>query len=451
MLIFAFVPLLAIPMGIVYAENPNLYVSAENPYFENHFAGSMVVEVIVRNSDIRDTSESMGEPDVTINGNSLRMVQTTDGNWYAYFTHIDAAKAADSTVMRAGEGLDFGVFCGNNTSASIFGISLSESKGFAVPSSSGLEGFSNGNEKFSECSGTPSGLGHNNIVRNPKQINTNSGILPGQIGLDPDAWPLVQLFSFSDVVIRYNPGTGVQKVELKYGEIPNISVHTDRNSYPQNSHVFLTIRDVQLNQDPTDEDLWTFETGTPNAIFYDVFDRNGTIRNHTLADLYPNLSEMGFDDNGVLSINAGEILEFGTNSEQSQTLTDGNRKFSQVVTISESGRNSGIFDTADYSDESLISVRHDAPRGHAAAISYNDDTISLLTGTESADISLGRPSLVMDVSGPLLPGTKIPIILVDEDQNLNSGIRETLDVFRSTAIIPTLHLGILLRLEVHLV
>ncbi|MCY4490268.1 MAG: peptidase, partial [Thaumarchaeota archaeon] len=329
----------------------------------------------------------------------------------------------------------------NNPPASIFGISLSETDGFAVPSSSGLEGFSNGNEKFSECSGTPSGFDHNNVVRNPKRINTNSGIMPGQIGLVPDAWPLVQLFSFSDVVIRYNPGTGVQKVDLKYGEIPNISAHTDRNSYPQNSHVFLTIRDVQLNQDPTDEDSWTFDTGTPNAVFYDVFDRNGIIRNHTLADLYPHLSEMGFDDNGVLSISAGKILEFGTNSEQPQTLTADGRQFSQVVTISESGRNSGIFDTADYSDESLISVRHDAPRGHAASISYNDDTISLLTGAESADISLGRPSLVLDVSGPLLPGTKIPIILVDGDQNLNSGIRETLDVFRSTAIIPTLHLG----------
>ncbi|MCY4491000.1 MAG: peptidase, partial [Thaumarchaeota archaeon] len=104
-------------MGIIYGENPNLYVSAENPYFENHFAGSMVIEVIVRNPDIRDTSENVGEPDVTINGNSLRMVQTSDGNWYAYFAHVDAAKAADSTVVRAGEGLDFGVFCGNNTPA----------------------------------------------------------------------------------------------------------------------------------------------------------------------------------------------------------------------------------------------------------------------------------------------------------------------------------------------
>ena len=45
-----------------------------------------------------------GEPDVTINGKSLRMVQATDGSWYAYFANVDKAKEADSTVGKAGEG-----------------------------------------------------------------------------------------------------------------------------------------------------------------------------------------------------------------------------------------------------------------------------------------------------------------------------------------------------------
>ena len=33
------------------AFNTNLYVSAENTQFENHFAGSMVIEVVVSNPD----------------------------------------------------------------------------------------------------------------------------------------------------------------------------------------------------------------------------------------------------------------------------------------------------------------------------------------------------------------------------------------------------------------
>ena len=53
--------------------NSNLYVSAENPSFNNHFAGSMVIEVVVNDSDLKDIDDGIGEPDVTINGKDLRM------------------------------------------------------------------------------------------------------------------------------------------------------------------------------------------------------------------------------------------------------------------------------------------------------------------------------------------------------------------------------------------
>jgi hypothetical protein len=118
--------------------NPNLTVSAENSKFDNHFSGSMVIEVVIRDSSIGDTDEGKGEPDVTINGKSLRMVQATDGNWYAYFANVDKAKVADS-FGKDGEGLDFGVFCGRDTDSSILGIDLSETDGVAVPYSSGLD------------------------------------------------------------------------------------------------------------------------------------------------------------------------------------------------------------------------------------------------------------------------------------------------------------------------
>lgn len=427
----------------VHAANPNLSVSAENPHFENHFAGSMVVEVVIRDPRIGDTAEGKGEPDVTINGKILRMIQATDGNWYAYFANVDSAKAADSTVTYAGTGLDFGVFCSGATNSSVFGISLSDTDGFSVPSPSGLTGFSNGSEDFSECHGVPQDYdNHNNVVRKSKSINTNPNIVPGQIGLKPEAWPLVQLFSFSDVVIRYNSSAGLQQVELGYGEIPNISINTDRDLYPQNSQVFLTIGDVQLNQDPTDEDSWTFNVGNPNSVFYAAFASTGTSRGSELADLYPHLSSMGFDDNGALSINTGDILKLKTNSEQPQTfVSDNTRTFSQIVTLVESGPNSGIFDTADHGNESSISVKDDAPRGQAASIFYDKESISVLTGTYSASVYLGKPSLVIGGSEPLLPGTQIPVTLVDRDQNLNSGAKDALDVFRSTAVIPTLKIG----------
>ena len=71
----------------------------------------MVIEVVIRDNNIRDTDEGKGEPDITLNGKSLRMVQATDGNWYAYFANADAAKDADSVALTGepGQSLDFGV------------------------------------------------------------------------------------------------------------------------------------------------------------------------------------------------------------------------------------------------------------------------------------------------------------------------------------------------------
>ena len=203
-----FVLLLVIPLAEADAtHNANLFVSAENPLFENHFAGSMVVEVVVNDPNLKDTGQGKGEPDVTINGKSLRMAQAVDGNWYAYFANVESAKKADATVGLGGKGLDFGVFCSRDTASSVFGISLSETDGFSVPKSTGLSGFSNGDSSFTSCTGSPTGnTVLNNVVRNAKSLNTNSNVPTGQIGLKTNAWPLVQLFSFDKVTIQYNLG-----------------------------------------------------------------------------------------------------------------------------------------------------------------------------------------------------------------------------------------------------
>ena len=48
-------------------------MSAENSQFDNHFSGSMVIEVVIIDPSLNDLDEGIGEPDVTINGESLRM------------------------------------------------------------------------------------------------------------------------------------------------------------------------------------------------------------------------------------------------------------------------------------------------------------------------------------------------------------------------------------------
>ncbi len=63
-----------------YSDHPNLFVSAENSVFQNHFAGAMVIEVIVKGNNVQ-LDQAIGEPNVNVNGRQLRMAQTSDGYW----------------------------------------------------------------------------------------------------------------------------------------------------------------------------------------------------------------------------------------------------------------------------------------------------------------------------------------------------------------------------------
>jgi len=437
------------------SSNPNLFVSAENSQFDNHFSGSMVVEVVIRDSNLSDTDEGKGEPDVTINGKTLRMVQATDGNWYAYFANVDKAKIADSTVGLSGKGLDFGEFCSRDTATSVFGISLSETDGFAIPRPGSVTGSTNGVSSLTECTTSPSNTSNtNNVVRNAKSINTNSNVSVGQIGLDADAWPLIQLYSFDDVIIEYNPGGPSQQVSLRYDEIQNISLSIDRDLYPKNAEVFLTVNDFQLNQDPTDEDSWTFDIDSNPSTFYQAFDNagnNDANGNAGLVDLIPNLSNLGFEDNGKLTLNLGNIMELQTNNDQPDSAvdTDGtSNTYSNILTLVEQEPNSGIFESFDSSDNSVIGILSDAPRGQTGQITYNKESISVLSGSSSASVNAGDEPLLRIGDGESInPGTKYPIILNDPDQNINSGARDDLDVYRESAIIPTITIGSPLTLE----
>ena len=433
------------------SDNLNLSVSAENSKFNNHFSGSMVVEVVIRDNNLRSTDEGKGEPDVTLNGKDLRMVQATDGNWYAYFANVEMAKSADSTVGLDGEGLDFGSFCSRDTTTSVFGISLSDTDGFSIPHSNGIIGSTDGNSSFNQCTGTLSNSNDlNNVVRNSKFINTNSAVPPGQIGLDPNAWPLIQLFSFDDVTIQYNAAGGTQTVQLEYDEIPNISLSLDRDLYPQNSEVFVIVNDFQLNQDPTDEDSWTFNIDTPIATFYQAFDNNGqSSADGTLGlvNLVPELSDIGFENNGILSMDLNSVIELRSNSNQNDqtSIDDGSPPFddfSRIVTLVERGPNSGIFESFDFNDKSTLGIDSEASRGRTGTITYNDDSISVLTGFSTASVSLQEKELTIAKGSALLsPGTEYSINLVDPDQNINSGSQDDLDAFRDTSLLPTIKIG----------
>ena len=432
------------------SSNQNLFVSAENSLFQNHFSGSMVIEVVVRDSNISDTGEAKGEPDVTINGKDLRMVQGSDGNWYAYFANLEKAKQADQVALGglAGESLDFGVFCSASTDITVLGIDISDTEGVSIPGSDGITGSTDGTSSFNACTGSPTtpSPNQNNVLRNAKSPNTNAGMPVGQIGLDIDAWPLIQLFSFSDdVTIIYNRGGGSQRVDLTYSDIPNITLSIDRSTYPKGAEVFVTVNDMQLNQDPTDVDSWTFNINSPRTTFYQAFTESGIDSGNGgpgLVNLNPYLGSLGFEKNGNLGMNLGSVVVLKTNQYQpSDFATTGIINYNDIVTLVESEPNSGIFQSFDYKDNSVIGILNNAPRGQSGSIEYNSKSTSIVTGDSTSSLSL------VISSNQFNPGQKATITLVDNDQNLNPGADEDLDVFRSSAIIPTLKIGNPLTLD----
>ncbi len=252
-----------------HAANANLFVSAENSQFNDYMSGPQVIEVIVINSDINDTNESKGEPTVTINGNELRMVQAVDGNWYGYFADRTHAILADSTTTVAGSGLDFGTFCDAETTdlgtaPSI--VTVTETVGIAIPTTGGANaaiGFDSDGKITIDCDTITIGTDDiQNVLREEKDINSfPSATEAGQIGINPNFWPFIQLYNLSvggNVNIEYNPGSGLQSTSLTFDTTESFaSVELDRATYPLNAQVHVTITDLWLNIDPTDEDSWT--------------------------------------------------------------------------------------------------------------------------------------------------------------------------------------------------
>ncbi|MFB5613777.1 MAG: hypothetical protein ACE5RI_01640 [Candidatus Nitrosomaritimum yanchengensis] len=452
----------------VEAQTSNLYVSADNSLFNNFISGPQVIEVVIRDQNISNTGEGKGEPDVTVNGKDLRMVQATDGNWYGYFSERKQAQIADSTVGLTSKGLDFGTFCSRNTS--ILGVSVSETDGISIPVSGINVGGENGKNPPSPISqdctlSLPYSKKSINVVRQAKEMNPgNTKVSLGQIGItSKDLWPFIQLYDFSkggNVVIQYNKGGGSQKTTLTFDSAEKLITHElDRSSYTRSSDVNLKIKDLTLNIDPTSVDSWSFGTSVTNpSTYYLLYDESGKTNSDGTAgavNLVPHLTSMMFKDNGVLKINPNlqgqsNVLTIQDNSH-SETNGDGEIDISlisssegsigvgkQPVTITETSPNSGIFTTYDPNNDSVLITTQNAQRGTSASIEYNKKPLTLLIGFGKASLSLDERLKGTEWNS----GEEMPVILIDSDANKNNLEKEDLDLFNpSYKAIPALSTG----------
>ena len=405
------------------AANPNLVVSAENSSLDNTFAGPMVVQVLITDQDYSETDEAEGEPSVTVNGDDLRMVQATDGNWYAYFAEKRMAAAADATVdllpVTTGEGLDFGTLCTPVQAEALTPGSFS-AVGVYTPN---------------DCAnGTADNM---NVIRSEKTINFSQD--GGQIGLtNVKAWPFIQVFDFSvkgEVEIIYNAAGNDQKVELYYTDDNSnqVSLDLDRGAYPQSANVHFTITDQMLNIDPTSEDVWTFNATNSQATYYDSLGTPSD-KDITLA-----LSSMNYEDNGILIIDADSgkgidnIVAVGNDDHEFNPDADNALNFQ--VTVVESSTNSNVFENFDNGNNANVQSASDALRGTTAKINYNDDNQSILIDNFDADVEIQAPE------DEWTSGQEIDVLITDQDTNKNTKISEDIEIGNPNQIIPTIKIG----------
>ncbi|WP_299291966.1 hypothetical protein [Nitrosopumilus sp.] len=472
-----------------HAANANLFVSAENSQFDNYMVGPQVIEVVVIDSDINDTDEGKGEPDVTVNGKILRMVQAVDGNWYGYFADRNQAQIADNTATgNAGSGLDFGSFCSADSADDVLGIDLTDTDGVAIPNATStggalVDGNAAGGAITATCDGTAAGVNaalENNVVREPKDVNLMTGVTGGQVGQiglvslpgtqGTENWPFVQLYELNptgNVVVQYNKGGGVQSTTLTFDEADDFAgIELDRGVYPQGAQIHATVTDVWLNIDPTDEDSWTFGANAGNSTaagpHYQVFDENGQSGGTAIriadtdilmcedCQFFLDTNTQGADNEVVTLQDNGDSILVNLNATQGSTAAGANNATafgvlaatatlgtgSLPVTITEQGPNSGVFGTYDESDESVLKITTDAARGTSATVDYNDSPTTVLVGFDFATID------IQPVDDTWNSGEAIPVVIVDGDQNKNSRVDEDITISDPTfTIIPALATG----------
>ena len=455
-------------MPAAFAANANLFVSAENSQFDNYMSGPQVIEVVVIDSDINDTDQAKGEPDVTVNGKILRMAQAVDGNWYGYFADRTQAIAADGTVgATEGLGLDFGAICTAAQAEINIGPSFADTVGVAMQ------------RLNANCGVTAPDADILNVVREAKLLNSNAaanagGPTVGQIGVDVlGEWPFIQLYSLSvggNVVVQYNKGGGAQSTTLTFDTVDQFaSASLDRAVYPQGAQVHATIIDLWLNIDPTDEDSWTFGTVGAISTNYQVFDENGlsvgnATSNTDTNTLTATLGTLMCEDNCVLALNTdaqgkGDVITIQDNDDSNIVVSSATPDVQNPtafgvpfgvfpsnaapllnatvpVTITEQGPNSGVFGTYDEADTSVIKITDDANRGTSASIDYNETPVTVLVGFGFASVDM-QPS-----DDEWNSGEEIPVVIVDSDANKNSRADEDLDLFdAAVTLIPSLRTG----------
>ena len=387
-----------------HAVNANLLVSAENT--GGYVAGPQVIEILVIDDDLASTAL----PDITINGDSVVMTATADGNWYAYIAD-DASVAAisgDAAAQAANPGLDFG----DNTCTAI----------------------TNGDAENVYC-----GDATDNAVRSAKTPTDNAVTA---------SWPFIQTYAFpSTIEIQYNKAGGTQITTLEFDDnAPGLSL--DRSTYPPGATVHVAINDHRLSIDPTSADIWTWNILSQQkyyggeAVERNTDDTANVIDSDTAVSAVCAGCDVIIDANRQSSDPLEDVLEIAAIPGRSLpdatafNATGTSEDPTAWFTVREiDGPNTGIFATTTLADDSILKIVDGAQRGAAATIDYDDSITGIQVQHSTATIEIQSPD------GVWTSGSAVPIVVVDGDVNKNSRADDDLSVSDINSIVPTLVTG----------
>ena len=212
------------------------------------------------------------------------------------------------------------------------------------------------------------------------------------------AWT-VQTFDFDgDVEITANRGD--ESIILDYDDHSDIAtISVDRNDVPAGGQVHITISDFQLNLDPTASDIWTLNATNSTEATYN------TAADATDADDNP--LSIAFDEGSTSVV-------FTTGGQDEDVIVDEKGNASDgIVTIDETGSNTGMFESSDGDGNSEIRVSDGAASGDTFTVGYADNDQQVIVNDFSSTLEL-----IAD--GTWDSGESLTIRLSSENLDLNT-------------------------------
>jgi hypothetical protein len=395
--------------------------------------GAAILEIVVNDPDNSATDVDLAGISVSVTGTSYDLNQASNGKWYVYV--VDKSQS----VLMDGDdnGMEFGYACDSHgigvkekttnlivgTSTAVWATAIASHADIATGGDGscldldGAYGTTDGTSGTTERSNLTEA-----VLQNAPSLSdhNDAGTDLGQMGHALNAsgygsWPYIISVDLSDDnVVEY----GGDSISVTFGNTDDETSISLANRNPADlAQVHLTLTDPALNVDPTTADKWIFDLDQDSSATTVIFANNGTNNAFSPAEL----GQFGCVNNCQLKSDGETVLGSGAGTVS-------------AVTMTESGANTGVFESFDVNGAAQFKTIDSASGDTVTVFSYGGNSIDMIITYNDASISL-------DAGGDWSPGQSATISVNDPDANRNPSSAETLKVGDETVVIPTIKMG----------